>query len=121
MKRLELDPYNEEDWGDLDLYVIYVIGQDANFLSCKKIEGYVGGFPYHKYVIAIKEGENINFDGYANVKDPYPVDEADVDKIINGEEKIGYITNISLVKFDKLQNLCDILDYPVENIKMMGH
>jgi len=118
----DLDPYDEEDWEDNNnLYVIYVIGQDSHFLAKKKeriINDRQGNWKDYYYVVATKK-ENIfyfDFDIIGYVNDPYPVQ--NVDNILKGKELVGYIENFGIVKYDTLQNMCDILSVNIEDINM---
>jgi len=115
----EIDPYGEEDWNvNDDLYVIYVIGQDGHFLTKKKerITDRRRGWKESYYVIATKRGRVFYFDGVAIVDNPYPA--RNIDKILSGEEMVGYIENFGRVRYDKLQNMCDILHVNIEDINM---
>ena len=125
----DIDPYGEEDWDDNkpylskqitdNLYVIYVMGQDMNFLAFKKerITDVRRNWKTHDYVIATRRGDRtFHFDGYATVNEPYPAKK--VNKILNGEELVGFITEFNNTRFDTLQNICNGLRVDIRNIKM---
>jgi hypothetical protein len=113
-----LDPYGEEDWEEnKNLYIIYVIGQDANFLAKKKIRKQ-GRWDDPYYEIAYKERHGrLVFDRGFNVNDPYPAKK--VEEILNGTELVGYTTGFSNVRFDTLENIIQGTGINIDDINFM--
>lgn len=106
-----IDPYNEENWDDdqkeySDLYIIYVVGQDMNFLSKK-----IGRFDYK---IATMESGVIHFNGYATVTEPYEAQ--NINDILDGKELVGYIERFNLVRFKTLQSICQLMNISINSI-----
>lgn len=104
-----LDPYNEEDWGDdnKDIYVIYVIGQDMNFLCKKKYRITNTRMGWRDYYYEMAEDNNgvINFDSHCTVEYAYAAEHQT--DILSGKELIGYIEYPMRVRFTSLKNLCN--------------
>lgn len=118
-----VDPYNEEEWGDevekSDLFVIYVIGQDMNFLS-KKIKRIVnkrhGWYDYDYKIATLTLINTINFNGSATENNPYPAE--NIEGILNGTELVGCVTTMNQVRFKTLQDLCNIMNVPLNSINI---
>jgi hypothetical protein len=119
----EIDPYGEDNWEypNNDLWVIYVIGQDENFLAQKQIlpNPRFPQWPDYEYKILVLDKNEPTFDrGYSvNSNNAYPVE--DMDKILVGKKLVGYIKGFGMTKFDSLQNLCNILNVPIEKINFL--
>jgi hypothetical protein len=120
LKRPE-DPYGEEIWDEdrmiiKNLYVIYVIGQDMNFLCQKKFKMGKRGWKDYYYEMASKIRGQISFDSNCTVRDAYDVHNRE--GVLNGTEVVGYIELFNRTRYDTLQNLCDILRIPIDNVKL---
>lgn len=127
LEHKEIDPYNEENWDDdkpsitKDLWLIYVLGQDENFLSQKQLlpNPRYPQWPDYEYKILCQnvgvEGM-YSFDNFYTVSsnNAYPVE--DLEKILIGERLVGYIIGFGTVRYDTLQNLCNGLGVTIENI-----
>lgn len=129
-----IDPFNEEEWEYEDekddkvpnnIYVIYVIGQDMNFLAKKKkvITDKRRGWYDHHYVIAtVTKNDTVHFDGSATEKNPYSAEK--VQDILAGKELVGHLVGNfgMMVKFSTLQSLCDKMEISIESVHMWnGH
>lgn len=118
------DPYNEEEWDDSrkkiipDVYVVYVIGQDMNFLCQKKwkiIDQRRGWRDFYYEMLFIKGGE-INFDSKCTVSPAYECHNKE--GVLDGTELVGYIKYWNTTSFDTLQNLCDKLRISIDSVKL---
>jgi hypothetical protein len=117
----DIDPYGEENWGDReikDLYLVYVLGQDENFLTQRRQVGN-GRWPDYYYFIASLRDGDFHFNSGAWERAPYPP--KDIDKVLNGEKLVGYIEERGglTVRFDTLQNLCDRMEITIEQINFL--
>lgn len=116
----DIDPYDEEIWDNQvnpDLYVIYVIGQDQNFLTMKKRRMIQNRFYEYYYTIATLYHDDIHFNGSASVRESYPTENPE--KVLDGTQLVGYITGMNNVRFKTLQELCDIMHVSINSINFV--
>ena len=118
-----LDPYGEEDWAEIrsikDVYVIYVIGQDMNFLCQKKfkiVDERRGWKSYYYEMAHIRGGGDDNFDSNCTTKEAY--DCHNKKGVLEGTELVGYIEGSMTTRFDTLKNLCDRLRIDINSVKL---
>ena len=127
------DPYNEEDWGEIrkidNVYVIYVIGQDMNFLCQKKFrlmndvinprdrrERIIHWRDYYYEMAHVRGGVDDNFDSNCTIRDAYECHNKE--GVLDGTELIGYVERMNITRFDTLQNLCEKLRISIDSVKL---